>query len=689
MSATAKSNALGEIQAERDLKMLEAAYFDTPDYDAIVSSDNKVLVIGRRGTGKSALTYKLDQLWKNQANKNAVKLLPNDDQMIGVRHILQKCNGHFNYTQVATKLAWKIVLILQALKLFSSHYKFNHIRSSNLIRAYLQDWIRPNENIATLLRRILESGLSADKSPEGLIGDLAGQLNTNQLTDWLVDVSQEVPLTVYLLIDRIDEGYIPDDTGAAIVAGIVQATIEINNSFKAVRPIIFIRDNIFRALALKDENYSRNIEGSEIRLRWSQDQLLQLVARRLKVAFNIQEDTPLKAWNVFTAYDLKGREGFEKCLRLTLYRPRDLLSLLNEAIFQASKNNRITIVGNDIEATAKSISETRLNDLIREYEGVMPCIGVLVTAFKNAQQQIPLDAAFLLLQRIMDTDNPDPKVKQDLLILQEPRQAIRSLYSVGFIGIGTTSAKDFTYCHDGRSPDLTLDKKAVIMVHPCYWMALDISASGIEPELASEIHDDQELDLRTFEPEARKKLLGQMISRIQEIPTGPEGANDFEKWCFDSLKLLFATALLNIELHPNKNAPQRRDIVATNPARSEFWNRVLNDYLTRQVIFEIKNYAELGAEDFQQMVSYLTDKYGKLGFMITRTESKEPSKDRDLRRIREVYKDHDGRLIVVLSYRLIIEYLSKIRNPKKYSHVEESLGKILDAYHRMYLNEKS
>lgn len=688
MNLSSNANALGEIQAERDLKMLETAYFDTPDFDALLKSDSKVVVIGRRGTGKSAITYKLGQVWKNQANTDVIKLVPDDDQMIAIRHILKKCGGHFNYLQVAAKLAWKAVIILYALKLFSNHYKFNNVKSSVLIRAHLRDWIRPNENVATLLRRLLEVGLNSNKEPEEIIGDLARNLQISQLTGWLVDLSQEIPLTVYLLIDKIDEGYIPDDMGIAIVAGIIQSTIEVNSGFHVVRPIIFIRDNIFRAVALRDENYSRNIEGSDIRLRWDKDQLMHLVARRLRIAFNIEEDTALKTWNAFAAHDLKGRDGFDKCLRLTLYRPRDLLSLLNEAIFQASRNNRINIVGSDVEVTAKNISETRLNDLTKEYESVIPSISVLVRAFKNAERQISLERTLQIVRDVMNSENHDPRIQQDLLILQNAEQAIRALYSVGFLGVGSDARNDFKYCHDGRAADLTLDKNAMIMVHPCYWMALGISETGIEPGLASEIHDDQELDLRTFDPEARNKILGRLISRIREIPIGDEGANDFEKWCFESLSILFANALLNIELHPNKNAIQRRDIIASNPARTELWNRVLNDYGTRQVIFEIKNYSGLTADDFRQLGMYLNDKYGNLGFVITRAEVKEPSGERDLKWIRDIYNKNDHRLIVVLSYHSIIEYLSKIRNPKKYAHVEESLGKMLDTYHRMYLNEK-
>jgi hypothetical protein len=96
-------------------------------------------------------------------------------------------------------------------------------------------------------------------------------------------------------------------------------------------PNHFLRDNIFRSLSKEDPDYSRNIEGQVIRLHWDWAQLLMLSAKRMKVAFNLDIEKDQRVWDRCTADDLKGRNGFKRCLQFTLYRPRDLLSLLNEA----------------------------------------------------------------------------------------------------------------------------------------------------------------------------------------------------------------------------------------------------------------------------------------------------------------------------------------------------------------------
>jgi len=72
-------------------------------------------------------------------------------------------------------------------------------------------------------------------------------------------------------------------------------------------------------------------------------------------------------------------------------------------------------------------------------------------------------------------------------------------------------------------------------------------------------------------------------------------------------------------MKPNKAAVQRRDIVATNMGESGFWRRIYEDYACRQVIFEIKNFQSLKADNFRQALSYTTEEYGKFAIIVNRS----------------------------------------------------------------------
>jgi hypothetical protein len=147
---------------------------------------------------------------------------------------------------------------------------------------------------------------------------------------------------------------------------------------------VFLRDNIFRVIQLRDPDYSRNVEGDVLRLHWEEYHLFNMICNRIRVAFEIEPENSLRTWNRVTARDLQGMEGFRHCLRLTLYRPRDLVGLLNNAFNHARSHSRTTIVNEDVEASAREISSSRLDDLRKEYKEVIPGIEKLKPRYSKS-----------------------------------------------------------------------------------------------------------------------------------------------------------------------------------------------------------------------------------------------------------------------------------------------------------------
>ncbi|MGY8333796.1 hypothetical protein L1Q87_24245 [Klebsiella pneumoniae] len=156
----------------------------------------------------------------------------------------------------------------------------------------------------------------------------------------------------------------------------------------------------------------------------------------------------------------------------------------------------------------------------------------------------------------------------------------------------------------------------------------------------------------------------------------------------DALRIVFASHLTDIKPHPNGNAVQRRDIIGTNGGKSDFWKRVLEDYKTRQVVFDAKNFEELGPSEYRQLQSYLTGPYGKLGFIINREESEALKSGRDLDWTKEMYQSHNS-LIIKLPAKYISKLLQKLRNPEKHDAIDSQMGKLLTLYETSYMAIKS
>lgn len=113
-----KGNILGDIRAENDTKMLESAYYESSDYKALVESYDRPIVVGRRGTGKSALAFKLQRHWGAKPRTITLSIAPDEEQIIGLREtyliflVIIICISRQEPRWLgATLCTWKLLLI--------------------------------------------------------------------------------------------------------------------------------------------------------------------------------------------------------------------------------------------------------------------------------------------------------------------------------------------------------------------------------------------------------------------------------------------------------------------------------------------------------------------------------------------------------------------------------------------------
>ncbi|MDO3510214.1 ATP-binding protein [Ralstonia pseudosolanacearum] len=684
-----RANALGDTTAENDQKMLTEAFVPTADFRTLIETDERTVVVGRRGTGKSALYLQLQKYWADDKKIVVLCFSPEDTEVIGFRSLLKPFSTSFNLARASTRLLWRYAMLMEIAAYIRGSYKLSHlVEDDEILREHLQRWNSVKGNLLTKCRHIAKIFLSS-ASPEEAVGDLPSNLELSHIENKVLSLTTVSERRFVLLLDRLDEGYEPDEIGIGIITGLVYASIELNKRSEKIRPIIFLRDNIYRAVAREDPDYSRNIEGQIIRLHWDWAQLLLLAASRMRVCFELDQEKDQRIWDRCTAGELQGRDGFKRCLQFTLYRPRDLLSLLNEAFYCASRNNRSTAILSDLEFAAKSISVARLEDLWKEYQKVFPSIQMVSNAFADGEPEFDVAAATTLLSGVIEKLGEDESqvVLRDIRLL-EPSGILQGLYSVGFIGMHEVTTGAFTFCHDGRTPDIVFDDRSRLLIHPCYWLGLNLSRNALTPGEAEEITDEYDIKVRSITPEIRNTRIGQTIAQLEKISLGSEGQKDFELWCLDALRIAFAAHLTNIQAHPNGAAVQRRDIVGRNREESEFWRRVRSDYNVRQAIFEVKNYTEPGATEYRQLQSYLTGIYGTLGFMITRDSDEHPHSGKDLDWIKEMYQSH-GVVLMKLPAKYICKLLQKLRSPDKHDVVDQQVGALLDTYERNYLGIKS
>ena len=679
-----RPNSLGDLRAEADQEMLDRTFLETADYRTLIETSDRTVVVGRRGTGKSALTLQLEKYWGASSSVSVIKITPEEYQTIGLRPKVALFGDSFSKVRAGSRLVWRYALMMEVALCLSKKYKFSHTVGYRNIESSVKKWSSRGKNILERYVETLNEAVDNKLSPEARIGELPKSLDLTKIESDLLNAYDTSNEEVVFLIDRLDEGYQPDDNGIGLVDGLIQAAIDLKTSIPGIKPIIFLRDNIFRAVQTLDPDYSRNIEGHVLRLHWDAESLLTFVANRLKIAFDIQQQASQRIWNRCTGRELKGREGFNRCLQLTLYRPRDILALLNEAFYLAGKNEQAEIIPSHLEATAHSISKNRLDDLKKEYVAIFPGINNFTSVFHGKNHEMTVGDASELFDSVLEKGSEDPIVQQNFFILNDSEAVLRSLYSIGFIGIRDGAAGTFVFCHDGRAADRDFSAPDRILLHPCYWMALNSTRNTLDFEQAEDIYDEYDIEVSSKTPEIRNAKIKELIAQLDGIEEGMSGADNFEIWCHKAIRICFAKGLRNVELKPNKQARSRRDVVATNLGEGDAWRRIYEDYETRQVIFEIKNYQDLKAADYHQVRSYLTGEYGRLAFVVTRESTVDLYANKDVEWVRELYNVHNV-LVIKLTGKFLCDLLYKLRRPQKHDAVNDAIHRLLDTYTRLYI----
>ncbi|MDN4052263.1 hypothetical protein QPK32_04180 [Massilia sp. YIM B02763] len=179
-----------------------------------------------------------------------------------------------------------------------------------------------------------------------------------------------------------------------------------------------------------------------------------------------------------------------------------------------------------------------------------------------------------------------------------------------------------------------------------------------------------------------------LAASLDFIYDGEDGAGLFEVWCKSCISLLFGKSFISVELHPNGNAPERRDIVAENCGDTYFWKRILEDYRARLVVFEVKNYSDIGVNELRQTASYLNQPhYGNIAFLIYRTELEKPT-DNMLKHFRLQYNSgYDKKVNVLISTRFMLEMLNSLIHGNTHNP-ERMMRHMLNLHLQKYLYEK-
>lgn len=136
-------------------------------------------------------------------------------------------------------------------------------------------------------------------------------------------------------------------------------------------------------------------------------------------------------------------------------------------------------------------------------------------------------------------------------------------------------------------------------------------------------------------------------ARLRAVAVGKEQATDYQRLVLEVLNFLFNPELINGELEVETvDGTERRDIIFTNDSDKSFWAYLRTEHSSIFLMFEVKNTESLSNIYFNQVATYLGDRLGRLGFIVTR----HPMENAQREKAFSIYNDsHPRKIILTLS----------------------------------------
>lgn len=411
----------GQVSAERDEDLSEY-FYENGVLQLVIENRHQFLVLGRKGAGKTAVFQHLSE--------NHRKYLKKEDLTVSLslQNYSWDIHGILATEGKASALAyiqsWKYVVYLIAIKsLIDAEVSTPKLKIAKKVIESIYTTPNPSlgqiigQKLLQLSRVKLPSG-SVNFSEDGLGGVSAEggevafsevkenkslQETLNRSIERISNIFEEAlveslvaPRRVFVTFDRIDEAWDSASFEASqrIIAGLIGAAEYINSKFRGgLRPVIFLREDIFETLDLNDKNKLRSDCGQL--LAWSKDGLSRMILERVNFSARKSGNDELsRIEDLFDRDQMRQqRSPFDYLMLRTMLRPRDFIKF-----FQLVKQDMRERAGNPFDQEevnhnrleCQSIynveplySEWLVEELKDEWRAQYPRINDLFSAIQN------------------------------------------------------------------------------------------------------------------------------------------------------------------------------------------------------------------------------------------------------------------------------------------------------------------
>lgn len=534
-----RSNQLiGAAGAEHDTLYLHECFVETGD-SAILSntSDTRCLLVGRTGSGKSALLARLaeteDHVIQIKPESLALAYISNSSVLKFVAETGVKLDPFY-------RLLWKHVFCVELIR-----ERFN-VKDDNEKKNILDQLLqhtprnRKHQRAIEYLKQfrdtfwedteyhVKELTKGFVKDLEGSLGVAAGgielsasgarhlteeqKINVVQRGQDVVNSAQIRELTsvfeslseifindpkkkYYITVDQLDRDWIEDDVRLRLIRALIETSLDFTSMIPGVKIIVALRrdllDRVFRYTrdaGFQEEKY----RSCALDIRWPKDKLIEVLDRRINLLVRDQY-TKKEVTHKDLLPDKIGRQRtIDYILERSLGRPRDVIEFFNNCIVQADGKPKVTV---QALRTAEGVySRDRLRAIEDEWSSLYPHIFAMALLLKQRPYPFAVgdihekELEDLVLRISMQSSKAlglDQEYLNEVLGTEDWSGCrvwlLRTLYKVGLVGLKTDPHMNVSWAFEGRSiSEAEVMEDTKVFIHKAFWRFFGIHATGDE-----------------------------------------------------------------------------------------------------------------------------------------------------------------------------------------------------------------
>ena len=378
-----RSLFLGDPVAEHEQHQLYEYFVETSAY--YNTRDNPLtILVGRRGTGKTAILYAIANDWLHTKDSCVTIVKPVGYETHGLIRILEEVRQHSERGFLIESL-WKYLIYSEVARTVSAEIRDRptHIERTAQETSFVEYCDSHSHVVDPPFSQRIDNAVSALKDV-GVISDASQQQAkiSEALHDTFINglrrqlgIALQNARGLVILIDGLDE---PWGLGehiehlAELIGGLLTMAQTVNNDFRRsssrVRPVntkiaILLRSDIFAFIQhLIPEQDKLPI----VRVTWNDHQLLLRVLNERMLHGAPSGRTAIEIWDRLFPDNVVGVSAEKFILRTVLPRPRDLIHLVKAAVNNAIDGAHETIQPEHLLAARDQYSQYAFDSILKE-----------------------------------------------------------------------------------------------------------------------------------------------------------------------------------------------------------------------------------------------------------------------------------------------------------------------------------